>query len=134
MAEVLDPMWRIYPGNQPKVTSIGQVLTTIISDLILVASPVWILRKTPLAPGLRFRLVSLFSISIAMTIAALAHVVVSLTIGKVWAVTCGAIEVFVTVFICNASVWIPAILRRFSDNETYTDSWDSTEFSTIIRL
>lgn len=46
---------------------------TLMSDLILVFSPVWIIRRVHLNPGLRFRLISAFFVSIATTAAALVH-------------------------------------------------------------
>lgn len=47
----------------------------MISDLTLIFSPLWIIRKVHLNPHLRFRLVSAFFVSIATTIAALVHAV-----------------------------------------------------------
>lgn len=47
----------------------------MISDLILIFSPLWIIRKVQLTPSLRFRLLSAFFISIATTVAALIHAI-----------------------------------------------------------
>lgn len=62
----------------------NKLLATIISDLILIFSPIWLIRKVRLDPGLRFRLVSAFFVSIATTVAAVAHSVLVIRMPGAW--------------------------------------------------
>lgn len=49
-----------------------------ISDVILVISPLWILRDVRMSSGLRIRLIAIFSCSLMTTMVGLAHVVLIL--------------------------------------------------------
>jgi len=74
--------------------TIAQLLTAILSDVLLIVSPIWVVQNTRLDPRFRFRLVFVFSASVLTTLAAIAHIaIVLVTTGPVWAIICGVIEV-----------------------------------------
>jgi hypothetical protein len=66
---------------------------TVLSDSTLVGTPAWILNRANLEPRLRRRIIFVFSISIATTLAAIAHVAVAFTVGKEPSMLCALLEV-----------------------------------------
>jgi len=119
--EVTDPVWSAHSGKEPLAVSVAQVSTAIVSNVLLIALPVWIIRKVRLNQGLRFRLVSVFSLSVITTLAAITHFVIT---EREWVLIAGVAEVFVSLSVCNAPVLIPAVLRQFSDSVTFVESQD----------
>jgi len=125
VCEITATAWKSIPGALcalGRAVPITQVITTMIADVILIGAPLWILRKTRLNAAVRFRLISVFSLSIATTMAAIAHAVLVVRLPGAWEAIFASVEVFVTLTVSNASVLIPAVARRFSNNETYTET------------
>lgn len=105
--------WKEIPGAiclVPPVVPISLVVTTFVSDFILLVAPLmisWGVR----VPALRFRLFFIFSMSIATTISSVVHAVLVLVKPGVWEAIFGGVEAAVSIAVCNATVIIPAVLR-----------------------
>ena len=98
-----------------------------ISDILLVAAPIWILRRTRVSPAARLRLVLVLVSSVAITFTAFAHAGLSAYARGVWILGAilGALEAGVALATCNLSVIVPAVARLFgSDDERYAESRD----------
>lgn len=92
------------------------------SDILLIVAPLWILRNVRVTSAVRFRLISVFTCSIATTIAALAHAVLVIHLPGTWEAIIGALEASVALAVCNLSVIVPAIARCLGgDSEKYQD-------------
>lgn len=62
----------------------GSPIAETISDLILVAAPLWILRGVRVSSGLRIRLIAVFSCSMMTTMAGVVHAVLVLKMPGAW--------------------------------------------------
>lgn len=105
--------WKQIPGAiclVPPVVPISLVVTTVISDFILLLAPIMISRGVNV-PALRFRLFFIFSMSIATTMSSVVHAVLVLVKPGVWEAIFGGVEAAVSVTVCNTTVIIPAVLR-----------------------
>jgi len=125
VCEITYPAWKKVEGQicvLGEAVAISQVISTVVSDLILITSPLWIIRRSTLNPALRFRLVAAFFISVATTIAALVHSVLVIRVPGAWEAIFGAVEVAVALTVCNASVIIPFLARKVSTSETFHES------------
>jgi hypothetical protein len=75
--------------------------------------------------AVRFRLISVFTCSLATTIAALAPAILVIRLPGVWEAIVGALEAGVALAVCNLSVLVPALARLFGgDAEKYEESRD----------
>ena len=54
------------------------IVAEVTSDCILVIAPLWILRGVRISPGLRIRLIAIFSCSLMTTLVGIARVIVML--------------------------------------------------------
>jgi len=127
VCEISDAGWKTVPGamcNLGRPVSVTQVLTTVFSDMILVISPLIILRNVRVDQGVRFRLVSLFAVSLLITVAAVIRAAFILVRPGVIETTAAVVEVFVALTVCNVTVVVPAIFRRFSDKDSVVDGSD----------
>jgi hypothetical protein len=104
-------------------------LAETFSDLLLVVAPLWILRNVRVSSAVRFRLISVFTCSIATTLAALAHAILVIRLPGTWEAIIGALEAGVALAVCNLSVIVPALARLFGgDSEKYQD--ESKDYGT----
>lgn len=121
---------------------------TILADVLLIASPIVILRNSHLEPGIYIRLVAIVSISAVATAFAVIHVVIALTVGGLWAALFGMIEVrkslcalntlmrfhlqiFVAISVCNLYViFLTVIVRRIRGDASAVAN--GTTISTVI--
>jgi len=95
------------------------------SDVLLIVAPLWVLRDVRVTSAVRFRLISVFTCSLATTLAALAHAVLVIRVPGVWEAIVGALEAGVALAVCNLSVIVPAVARLFgADAEKYDESGD----------
>lgn len=150
-------------GDQPSGISISQitsafilgqsggrtdisVLATMITDILLIVSPIVILRSARLDPGLQFRLVAAVSTSVIATIFTVIHAVVTLTIAGLWAAVLASLEVrmsigflvriptrsqmFMAILVCNFYVMILTIMVGNARREVM----NTTSLSTIISV
>lgn len=79
-----------------------------MTDILLLLSPVMILRSVHLDPGLHLRLVAVFSISVVATIFSIIHVVLALTVGGIVAGLFGLLEVCEEIsfyFLISSDFW-----------------------------
>lgn len=109
--------------------AITQAVTETFSDVLLIAAPLWILRKVRVTSAVRFRLISVFMCSLATTMAALAHAILVIRLPGVWEAIVGSLEAGVALAVCNLSVIVPAIARVLGgDPEKYQD--ESKDYAT----
>lgn len=102
-------------------------IAAIVSDVMLVATPLWILRPLFGDPRLRFRIIATFSVSLITTVAAIIHAVVLTTPRWIVQIDAGVIEAFVACVASNALVLIPFMMfRSWQPNETFLASVDVT--------
>lgn len=87
------------------VDSIYIYPATVISDTLLIVLPIWILHTAKLDSGLRARLVAVFLISVAITVAAITHAAVSLIAGGVLGLLCCALEVTTLMLYSTITDW-----------------------------
>lgn len=100
-----------------------------ISDILLIAAPLWILRDVRVTTAVRFRLISVFACSILTSIVGLAHAILVIRDPGVWEATIGALEAAVALAVCNLSVIVPAVARLLGgDPEKYPD--ESKDYAT----
>jgi hypothetical protein len=108
---------------------LSSVLAESFSDALLIVAPLWILRNVRVTPAVRFRLISVFTCSLATTFAALAHAVLVIRLPGIWEAIIGALEAGVALAVCNLSVIVPAIARLLGgDPEKYQD--ESKDYAT----
>jgi len=105
--------------------AITQVVTETFSDILLIVAPLWVLRNVRVTTAVRFRLISVFTCSLATTVVALAHAILVIRLPGVWEAIVGALEAGVALAVCNLSVIVPALARLFGgDPEKYEESRD----------
>jgi hypothetical protein len=63
---------------QPSFSHVNNPAAETISDFILVIAPLWILNGVRVSPGLRIRLIAIFSCSLMTTVVGVIHVVLIL--------------------------------------------------------
>jgi hypothetical protein len=109
--------------------AITQAVTETFSDILLIVAPLWILRNVRVTSAVRFRLISVFTCSLATTFAALAHAILVIRLPGIWEAIVGALEAGVALAVCNLSVIVPAIARLLGgDPEKYQD--ESKDYAT----
>ncbi|KAF9645862.1 hypothetical protein BDM02DRAFT_3119545 [Thelephora ganbajun] len=137
VCEITYPGWKQIPGSiciLPQAVPITQVVTTVISDAILVTTPLMII-KNVCTRALRFRLFGIFSMSIATTMASLTHAVLVMVRPGVLEAIFGGVEAAVSVIVCSMSVIIPAILRGLDvGNPFMREDTVDPHFSTGVEI
>lgn len=113
--------WDIETGGQPRGMTVSQLIcgsfvsafngpltedlsATMITDALLIISPIKILRHARLDPWLQTRLVAAVFISVIATIFTVIHAVIALSVAGMWAA-----------IFCLLEVCIPAFLSFLSD-------------------
>jgi len=129
VCEVAFTAWISKPGalcSFGTAVPITQILATIISNMVLIVAPLWILRTVRVNSVLSSCLLSVFSVSVATTLAALAHAILSLVASPMLEAIGALVEIFVALTACNATVLIPAIFRKFANNEADSEGPNRT--------
>ncbi|KAH0834210.1 hypothetical protein J3R83DRAFT_11522 [Lanmaoa asiatica] len=91
--------------------AIAQLVTDVISDIILVAAPVRFLRDVQLPRDRRILIISVFSTSILITGITILHSVLLLDEATNRTVTIGHIKATLALFLCNALVIVMFFYR-----------------------
>jgi len=105
-----------------KFVPITQITTALVSDVILIATPLWMLRTILTDPRLRSRLVIVFSVSVVTTLAALGHSISIIFALGVTDKIFAAIEIAVAMTVCNATVVTPVILRWYRNRKAVEET------------
>ncbi|KAF9647392.1 hypothetical protein BDM02DRAFT_3117085 [Thelephora ganbajun] len=137
VCELTNTGWKKVPGSiciVPQVVPISLVVSTVVSDSILIIAPLMISRGVHVR-ALRFRLFFIFSMSIATTLASLAHAVLVVVRPGVWEAIFGGVEAAVSVIVCSTPVIIPAILRVLNVGDPFMqEDTVGTRFNTGVEI
>jgi len=128
LCEVTNTNWKAESPDtceQGKAMFVARLLAALVSDVILVAAPLWILRRVLVNPLLRFRVISIFSVSLVTAVVAIGHAVLVIAAHGVLEVVAGIVEGFVACTAANALVLIPAVFHRARHNEIFQDVADT---------
>ncbi|KAF9647420.1 hypothetical protein BDM02DRAFT_2702970 [Thelephora ganbajun] len=136
VCEITYPGWKKIPGSiciLPQAVPIAQVITTVISDAILITAPLMVIKGVR-TRALRFRLFGIFSVSIATTVASLAHAVLMVARPGVVEAIFAGVEAAVSVMVCSMSVIIPAILRALGAGDPFMQEDTVEHLSTGVDI
>jgi len=126
-----DVQWENSPYAQcvlGDAVAITRLTAEIISDSILVISPLWIIRDVRLSSGLRTRLIAIFSSSMMTTLVGLAHVVLIIKMPGALEAILGAVAACVALSVCNLPILIPALAAREEREKFEETSWTGFSF------
>jgi len=113
---------------------ITQMITTIVSDGILVSTPLMIIKGVRV-PALRSRLLRIFSVSVVTTMASLAHAALVIYRPGATEAIFGGVEAAVSVIVSSMSVIIPAILRALDvGNPFMQEDTVGSGFTTTVEV
>ncbi|KAI5996839.1 hypothetical protein F5J12DRAFT_725483, partial [Pisolithus orientalis] len=124
--------WKTQPRPQCDIgrnVAIAQIITDVLSDMILILAPFRLIYKVRLTKAQKIRLLSVFSTSAITTIVSLVHAYYVLTDGGLKVILAAIVEVSVSLIVANLSV-VVAFLFRISTEETSTPA--SLELKSII--
>ncbi|KAI0795313.1 hypothetical protein BC629DRAFT_317694 [Irpex lacteus] len=137
---VCEPMatWKGAPSPQCPLTkqvAICQLVTDILADMLLIATPLRLLQQLSAQDGTRRRLMVIFSTSIVTTIVSLVHAAFILTGGGVRVVVAAIIEDTFSLIVCNVPVVVTFLLRHvfvFGEVEARCVAGDDNPMSTFV--
>ncbi|KAI0084845.1 hypothetical protein BDY19DRAFT_997408 [Irpex rosettiformis] len=114
---VCEPMttWKNAKSPQCPLTqqvAILQLVTDILADMLLIITPLRLLKQLSAQDGTRKRLMIIFSTSIVTTIVSLVHAAFILTIGGIRVVIAAIIEDTFSLIVCNIPVVVTFLLRH----------------------
>ncbi|KAJ7634731.1 hypothetical protein FB45DRAFT_909702 [Roridomyces roridus] len=109
--------------------AIAQFICDIISDIILIATPVRLLLSSRLQRALKLRLVAVFATTSITTAVALYHSYTIISLGGVTEVFAANIQISISLLVANLSVVTAFLFRLGSDGTNETDN--RTPFSNI---
>ncbi|KAH9169614.1 hypothetical protein EDB89DRAFT_1854339 [Lactarius sanguifluus] len=117
----------------PKQVAICQLITDILADLSLIILPLRLIRGIK-DKRLRWRLVFIFSTSIATTIVSLVHAAYIISRGGIPVVISALVEDCISLTVANLPVVATASIRRLSGDSSNADGegqrWSSFKFKT----
>lgn len=117
----------------PKQVAICQLITDILADLSLILLPLRLIRGIK-DKRLRWRLVFIFSTSIATTIVSLVHAAYIISRGGIPVVISALVEDCISLTVANLPVVATASFRRLSGDSSNADGegqrWSSFKFKT----
>jgi len=108
--------WKNAPNPQCSLglqVAVCQLVTDIISDVLLIFVPVRLLARTNLERGLKIRLLIIFSAAMLTTVVSLVHAAYLLEVRGIDAIVSALVEVSVCLIVCNLVVVVPAMYRAF---------------------
>jgi len=109
------PGWADTPGggtcNLGKQVALAEIITDVIGDIVLVIIPVKLLWRIRVERSLRIRLITVFSMSLIITIASLAQDYYLIHEGGIRDFIVSHVELETAVTICNLNVLVAAIYR-----------------------
>ncbi|KAK1235199.1 hypothetical protein PQX77_001585 [Marasmius sp. AFHP31] len=113
-----NPAWKDAPIAQcmlGKKVAVAQLVTDCLFDLVLIASPMYLLRNMKNKRGLKIRLIAVFSSTIFTTAFGLAHAWAIIEDRGLMEFTLAGVEVFVSLIVVNLTVIVSWIFRVDDD-------------------
>lgn len=125
------PEWKYKASPQcplDKQVAICQLVTDILSDLLLIAAPLRLIHQMSAVDGTRRRLMIIFSTSIVTTIVSLVHAALIFKDAGIKVVIAAIVEDTFSLIVCNLPVVVTAILRRTGRPDEDTDHTSQSTF------
>jgi hypothetical protein len=127
-----DTSWKNVPYTQCTLgqnVAIAQVITDVLSDLILVLAPVGLVWKIRLTKFQKFRIAAIFSTTIITTAVSLYHAHAVLRKGGLQEALAATVQDSVSLIVANLSVIITLIFRLASPSTRLTSGQEISERS-----
>ncbi|KAK7008117.1 hypothetical protein R3P38DRAFT_3027438 [Favolaschia claudopus] len=126
------PGWKDKPSPQCALgldVAIAQLITDVISDLILIVAPIGLIWRVKLQPGMQVRLRTVFAATAIGTAVSLYHAFCVLRYSGIPEFTAATLQLAVSLIVVNLPVLVAVIFRLKSDDSAQ----DNVEpFSTVI--
>ncbi|GJE88828.1 hypothetical protein PsYK624_049150 [Phanerochaete sordida] len=125
------PEWKHKASPQcplDKQVAICQLVTDVLSDLLLIAAPLRLIQKMSAVDGTRSRLMIIFSTSIVTTIVSLVHAAFIFKDAGIKVVIAAIVEDTFSLIVCNLPVVVTAFLRRTGRADEDSDATTRSTF------
>ncbi|KAF9219867.1 hypothetical protein BS17DRAFT_788525 [Gyrodon lividus] len=119
--------------------AIAQLVTDVVSDAILVAAPVRVLRDVKLSWKRRILILSAFSASVLITGITILHSVLLLDEPTTGTIVIGHVKAGLSLIVCNALVLVTFIYRVCQHSDADSDHWLAEEgiaaqFTSVVEI